>query len=76
MNLGQTRKRGEIREDGYVFQRYQFNGKYNKAYEVWMSPVALKVQRERQTRWRLANKEKALEAKRAWYRRQKEALAS
>jgi hypothetical protein len=75
MNEPKQYKRGDVREDGYVFQRYQFNGTYNKAYEVWMSPLALKVERDRKTKWRLNNKEKALEARRAWYRKRKEASA-
>lgn len=69
--MNKTFKRGDIREDGFIFQRYQYNADYDKHYPVWISPEAKRGEQERAKAWRLANHEKALKARRDWYRAKK-----
>lgn len=64
-------KRNDVREDGYIFMRYM-NHPNGKTYPVFMSPLALENKRKRNREWLALNKEKALESRRRWYRRQKE----
>lgn len=64
-------KRGDVREDGYIFMRYikHANG---KTYECWTSPLALNHARKRNAEWREANKERALQARRDWFQKNKD----
>jgi len=42
-----------------------------KVYERWISPLALKKVQERNAVWRKENREKALQARRDWFQRNK-----
>jgi hypothetical protein len=67
-------KRGDIREDGFVFQYYAVHPDTKKTYEHWLSPIAIERAKARKERWRKANADKARAARREWYRRKKETL--
>lgn len=57
-------KRGDLREDGYVFYGMKRVGE--KTYQVFMSPLAHKKQLERVKKWRIENRDHALKATREW----------
>jgi peptide methionine sulfoxide reductase MsrA len=57
--------RGDVRDDGYIFYRYQKSGN-GVTYQVWMSPLAHKKQLERNKEWRAENRDKAINATKAW----------
>lgn len=64
--MTQQHKRGDTREDGYIFLRYQFNDETGKSYPVFISPFAYKAQLKRVSEWRAANKDKVAAYKAAW----------
>lgn len=64
-------RRGDVREDGYVFQRYKKHAN-GKTYAVFSSLLSLKKNAEATRRWRLENPEKAREAVVAWKAKNKD----
>jgi ABC-type sugar transport system ATPase subunit len=67
-------KRGDTREDGFIFQYYAVHPETKKVYAHWLSPIAIERAKARKAKWRLANADKARAARRDWYRRKKETL--
>lgn len=63
--MKQTHKRGDVREDGYIFQDYMTHAN-GKTYPRWISPLSLKRKREKDKRWREANPDRCKEAVRNW----------
>jgi hypothetical protein len=64
-------RRGDVREDGYVFQRYKKlpNG---KTYPVFRSQLSLKKDAEASRKWRIENPEKVRAAVSAWKAKNKD----
>jgi len=72
--MTKTHKRGDVREDGFIFQSYQTRG--DKTYERWLSPFAVETKKAQNTKWRLANKDKAYAAYKAWFEKNKDKHAA
>jgi hypothetical protein len=58
-------KRGDVREDGYIFKRYQTH-RNGKTYPVFMSPLAKKMESDRAKKPTDEQKLKRKYALRAW----------
>jgi hypothetical protein len=64
-------RRGDVREDGYVFQRYKKHPN-GKTYPLFSSPLSLKRNAEASRKWRLENPDKVREAIAAWKAKNKD----
>jgi len=72
--MNKTHTRGDVRDDGFIFQSYQTRG--DKTYERWLSPEAVETKKKQNAKWREANRDKAYASYAAWYQRNKDKHAA